>query len=257
MSSSLNMPVERQVEALGRALHMPHLRKAAPELIATARSQRWDPAEVVRVLLEEEMTGREASGKAIRRARAGFPAGKSFEGWREADSSIPVATQSALRTLEWIGRHENLCLSGPSGTGKSHFLEALGRQVIDQGMKVSWFTFESLGALVRRHRVDDTVAKAIERIVRVDLIVIDEIGQLPVKSEEAEAFYRVVDAAYERRSVAVGSNYHPAGFDQIMPKTLASAAVDRLLHHCHIVLTEGDSFRLEEAKQGKGVAPLE
>lgn len=257
MSTVSQGSIDQQVEALSRALSMPHLRKAAPELLRTARSQRWDPAEAVRILLEEEISGRREAGKAIRRARAGFPAGKTFDAWREEDSSIPVATQSALRTLEWIGRHENLCVSGPSGTGKSHFLEALGHLVIEQGMKVSWFTQEALGALVRRHRVDDTVTKAIDRIVRVDLLVIDEIGQLPVKSEEAEAFYRVIDAAYEKRSVAVASNYHPAGFDQIMPKTLATAAVDRLLHHCHIVLTEGDSFRLAEAKEGKGVMPLE
>jgi DNA replication protein DnaC len=72
----------------------------------------------------------------------------------------------------------------------------------------------------------------------------------------AEAFYRVVDAAYERRSVAVTSNIHPSGMDTIMPKTLATATVDRLLHHAHLVLTKGDSHRLAEALAGKGVTPL-
>ena len=62
-----------------------------------------------------------------------------------------------------------------------------------------------------------------------------------------QAFYRVLDAAYERRSVAVTSNLHPSGFDTIMPKTLATATVDRLLHHAHLVLTQGDSHRLAEA----------
>ena len=73
----------------------------------------------------------------------------------------------------------------------------------------------------------------------------------------AEAFYRVVDAAYERRSVAVTSNLHPSGFDTIMPKTLATATVDRLLHHAHVVLTEGTSLLLSEATAGRGVMPLE
>ena len=71
-------------------------------------------------------------------------------------------------------------------------------------------------------------------------------------AEAAEAFYRVVDAAYERRSVAVTSNLHPSGFDTFMPKTLATAAVDRLLHHAHVGLTEGASYRLAEATTGKG-----
>ena len=94
------------------------------------------------------------------------------------------------------------------------------------------------------------------RICRSDLIVVDDIGMLPAGQEAAEAFYRVVDAAYERRSVAVTTNLHPSGFDTIMPKTLATATVDRLLHHAHVVLTEGASYRLAEATAGKGVVPL-
>ena len=65
-----------------------------------------------------------------------------------------------------------------------------------------------------------------------------------------------MDAAYEKRSLAVASNLHPAGFDQLMPKTLATATVDRLLHHAHVVVTEGDSYRLAEATAGKGVMAL-
>ena len=79
---------------------------------------------------------------------------------------------------------------------------------------------------------------------------------LPAGQDAAEAFYRIVDAAYERRSVAVTSNIHPSGLDTIMPKTLATATVDRLLHHAHLVITSGDSHRLAEALAGKGVIAL-
>jgi DNA replication protein DnaC len=79
---------------------------------------------------------------------------------------------------------------------------------------------------------------------------------LPAGRAAGEAFYRVVDAAYERRSIAVTSNLHPSGFDTITPKTLATATVDRLLHHAHVVLTEGTSLRLSEAATGRGVVPL-
>jgi DNA replication protein DnaC len=78
----------------------------------------------------------------------------------------------------------------------------------------------------------------------------------PPAKTPPKAFYRLVDAAYERRSVAVTSNLHPSGFDSIMPKTLATATVDRLLHHAHLVATKGDSHRLAEALAGKGVTPL-
>lgn len=88
------------------------------------------------------------------------------------------------------------------------------------------------------------------------MIVVDDIGMLPSGQAAAEAFYRLVDAAYERRSLAMTSNLHPSGFDTIMPKTLATAAVDRLLHHAHVVITEGTSLRLQDATTGRGVMPL-
>ena len=153
-------------------------------------------------------------------------------------------------------RKENLSICGPSGTGKSHFCEALGQAAVEAGMTVAWFTIEDLGALVRRHRADDSITRALARLVRTDLIIIDDIGLLPVSPDAAEGFYRLVDAAYERRSLAVSSNLHPSGFDEIMPKTLATATVDRLLHHAHIVVTQGDSYRLAQATAGKGVTAL-
>lgn len=239
-----------------RRLRLPYLRAAAPDVVATARAQRWDPAEVLRVLLAEEAAGRDRATRATRRKAAGLPSGKTFDVWREADAAFPAPTQAALRTLEWISRAENLAVCGPSGTGKSHFVEALGHAAIDAGMRVSWFTLESLTQTIARSKVDATTGKVVARICRAELIVVDDIGMLPAGQEEAEALYRVVDAAYERRSVAVTSNLHPSGFDTIMPKGLATATVDRLLHHAHVIVTEGSSQRLAEAMAGKGVKPL-
>ena len=154
------------------------------------------------------------------------------------------------------GRRENAIGWGPSGTGKTHFVEALAHNVIDAGMRVSWFTLESLTEALARANVDGSAGKVIARITRAELIVVDDIGMLPAGQAAAEAFYRLVDATYERRSLAVTSNLHPAGFDTFMPKTLATAAVDRLLHHAHVIITEGTSLRLAEATTGRGVIPL-
>lgn len=96
---------------------------------------------------------RARSSLATRRAQAAFPTGKTFDGWNQALSSIPTPTQAALRTLEWISRAENLVVCGPAGTGKIFLLEALG-------------------VLVRRHRADDSVTKAIARILRADFSVL-------------------------------------------------------------------------------------
>jgi DNA replication protein DnaC len=249
-------PLPAEVEQLMRQLKMPYARSLAPELFATAKAQRWEPVEIVKALLVEEVTGRGRSMLASRRKAAGFPTGKTFAAWDPAVSSIPTPTQQALRTLEWVHRRENLVVCGPSGTGKTFFLEALGQAVVETGRRVVWFTLEHLGGLVAAHRADDTVTKAVARILRAELVVIDDIGLLPVSHDAAEGLYRIVDAAYEKRSIALSSNLHPAGFDELMPKTLATATVDRLLHHAHICQTSGDSIRLTQALDGKGVVPL-
>jgi DNA replication protein DnaC len=256
MTSPATPPLDAELERLLKRMRLPYIRKAAPEVLATAKAQRWEPAEVLKALLVEEVTGRDRSSLATRRARAAFPTGKTFDAWDPQLSSIPAPTQQALRTLEWVHRRENLVVCGPSGTGKTFLLEALGQQAVEAGLNVAWFTLEALGVLVRRHRADDTVTKAITRILRADIVMIDDIGLLPVGTDAAEGLYRLVDAAYEKRAVAVSSNLHPAGFDELMPKTLATATVDRLLHHAHVCQTSGDSVRLSQAMAGKGVIAL-
>jgi DNA replication protein DnaC len=250
-------PLPAELEQLLRRLKLPYVRRSAPEVLATATAQRWEPAEVLRVLFQEEAAGRDRATIASRRRASGLPAGKTFEAWEESAAAIPKPTQRALGTLEWIDRAEALCVCGPSGTGKSHFVEALGHLAIDRGKTVVWHTLESLEGLVRSHRADDTVTKAISKLIRCDLVIVDDVGMLPVSPDAAEALFRVVDAAYERRSLALTSNIHPSGFDELMPKSLAAATVDRLLHHAHVVITDGaDSYRLAQATAGKGVVPL-
>jgi DNA replication protein DnaC len=166
-------PLPAEVDRLLRRLRMPYVRRAAPEVIATAAAQRWEPSEVLRVLLAEEAKGRDEATIRMRRRQSGLPAGKTFDAWDSEASPIPKPTQQALRTLEWLERAEALCVCGPSGTGKSHLVEALGHLAIDRGKTVAWHTLESLAVMLRRHRADDSVSKAIARLIRADLIVID------------------------------------------------------------------------------------
>ncbi len=250
-------PLPDELEALLRRLRLPYLRRAAPDVIANATAQRWEHAEVLKVLLAEEAAGRDQATIRTRRRASGLPAGKTFDVWEPDRCVIPPQTQHALQTLEWIDRHEVLVACGPSGTGKSHFIEALGHLAIDKGKTVAWHTLETLAQLLRRHRADDSISKAIARLIRADLVVIDDVGLLPVSADAAEALFRVVDAAYEKRSIAISSNIHPSGFDELMPKSLATATVERLLHHAHVLITDGqDSYRLAQATAGKGVIPL-
>ena len=250
-------PLPDDLEALLRRLRMPHTRRRRP------RSHRHRQVSTLGTSrsVAGPVHGRRSPGGTGPRWRPGGP-GRPFRlGKRSTPGNpkrppSPQPTQQALRTLEWLHRKENLVLCGPSGTGKTFFLEALGQLAVEQGLHVAWFTLEDLGGLIRRHRADDTVHKAIARILRAELIVVDDIGLLPVAADAAEGLYRLVDAAYEKRSVAISSNLHPAGFDELMPKTLATATVDRLLHHAHICQTSGDSIRLSQALTGRGVTPL-
>lgn len=245
-----------EIDRLTRRLRMPYIRAVAGEIIATAKAQRWDPAEVIRVLLDEEARGRDTATTEIRRRKAAFPAGKTFDTFDPSRFTVSRATQDALATLAWISRRENLVIAGPSGTGKSHFCEALGHAAINNGLTVAWFSIEQLGTLVARHRVDDSIMKALKPVLRCDLVIVDDIGLLPVTDDAAEGLYRLIDAAYERRSVAISTNLHPSGFDELMPRTIATALVDRLMHHAHVLVTTGESVRLTEAANGKGVKPL-
>jgi DNA replication protein DnaC len=147
--------IGEELDKLTRRMRLPYLRRAAPEVLATARAQRWDPAEVVRVLLAEEVVGRDAATRRSRRVTANFPTGKTLASWRAEDSSITEATQNSLSTLEWIARAENLVIAGPSGTGKSHFTEGLAYTAIEKDLRVAWFTLETLAAAIGKGRGRD------------------------------------------------------------------------------------------------------
>jgi DNA replication protein DnaC len=236
---------------------MKYVGPVAAELVATAKAEGWSLEEFLRRFLGEELMGRDEAQRLSRTRAAKFEANaKSFASWKAERSSIDVEVQQALITLEWARRKETLVFSGPSGTGKSHLAGALSRHAIDQGMRVRWNTLETLGDLLTQAKVDGTVTRTIAKICQADIVVIDDIGDLPIDSTQAEAFYRIIDCAYERRSIILTSNTRPDKFDTLMPKSMATAAVDRLMHHAHLIITEGESFRLAEAKNGGGVTPL-
>ena len=251
-------PLPDELDRLARRLRLPYLRKAAPEVLATARAQRWDPAEVVRVLLVEEAAGRDTGHDqdAPPRVRAaGRQDLRRLGRGRLRRSRPPPSTRSG----PWNGSAapRTSASAGPAAPASRTSSKRSGTSRSTTARPSPGTPWNRSTALVRRHRPDDTVSKAIARLIRADLIVIDDVGMLPVSLDAAEALFRVVDAAYERRSLAITSNLHPSGFDELMPKTLAAATVDRLLHHAHVLVCEGgESYRLAQATRGHGVTPL-
>ncbi len=178
---------------------------------------------------------------------------KRLEEFDVAASSVKRASFDYLQSLEWVRAAENLCLVGPAGTGKSHLLVALGHEAVEAGFKVRYFTAADLVESLYRGYADNSVGRMIEQLVRADLIVIDEIGFAPLDDTGAQLFFRVVAAAYERRSLAIASHWPFEEWGRFLPEhTTAVSLLDRLLHHATTVATEGESFRMRDARARGG-----
>jgi DNA replication protein DnaC len=225
-----------------KRLKMAAMRQLAPELLLTAKTQRWKPEEFLRTLVEAEITARDASNARTRRRQAPFPVTKTLEEFDVAASSIPAATFDYLASLEWVRAAENVCLIGPAGTGKSHMLVALGIAAVDAGHRVRYFTAAELVETLYRGLADNSVGRLIETLLRNDLVLVDELGFAPLDDIGAQLLFRFVAAACERRSLGIGSHWPFESWGRFLPEhTTAVSMLDRLLHHCH---TRGHRRRL-------------
>jgi len=240
------------VEGL-RRLKLAAMRQLAPELLVTAKTQRWTPEELLRTLIEAEITARDASNARTRLKTAAFPVTKTIDGFDIAVSSIPPATLNYLSSLEWIPARENLCLVGPAGTGKSHLLVALGHAAVAAGHRVRYFTAADLVDTLYRGLADNSVGRVIDTLLRNELIIIDEVGFAPLDDTGGQLLFRLVAAAYERRALGIASHWPFESWGRFLPEhTTAVSLLDRLLHHSHVVVTNGDSYRMREARKRGG-----
>ena len=184
-----------------RRLKLAAMRRLSPELLVTAKTQRWAPEEFLRTLVEAEITARDAANARNRLKAAAFPVHKTLDEFDVTASSIPPATFDYLASLEWIRAPENLCLLGPAGTGKSHLLVALGVAAVAHGYRVRYFTAADLVDTLYRGLADNSVGRVIDGLLRNDLIILDELGFAPLDDTGAQLLFRLVAAAYERRAL--------------------------------------------------------
>ena len=241
------------LETALRRLRLAAVRKLAPELLVVAKTQRWSPEDFLRTLVEAEITARDESNARGRLKAAAFPVAKTLDEFDVSASSVPKATLDYLSSLEWIAAKENVCLVGPAGTGKSHLLVALGHAAVDAGRRVRYFTAPELVDTLYRGLADNSVGKVIDQLLRADLVIVDEIGFAPLDDTGAQLLFRLVAAAYERVSLGIASHWPFDQWGRFLPEqTTAVSLLDRLLHHSVVVLTDGESFRMREARQRGG-----
>ena len=246
-------PLAPDLAAGLRRLKLAAIRQLAPELLITAKTQRWAPEELLRTLVEAEITARDASNARTRMKNAAFPVTKTLDELDRSACSIPGPTLDYLATLEWITAAENLCLAGPPGTGKSHVLVSLGISAVHAGHRVRYFTAADLVDTLYRGLADNSVGRVIENLLRNDLVLVDEVGFAPLDDTGAQLLFRFVSAAYERRALGIASHWPFESWGRFLPEhTTAVSLLDRLLHHANVVVTAGDSYRMRQARARGG-----
>jgi DNA replication protein DnaC len=236
-----------------RRLKLSTVRAIAPDVCQTAKTQRWAPDEFLRTLIEAEISARDESNYRNRLKVAGFPVTKTLDDFKLQISSVPKPTFDYLVSLEWIRARENLILVGPAGTGKSHLLFGLGHAAVHAGLRVRYFAASDLVETLYRGIADNSVGKVIDGLMRTDLVLLDELGFAPLDLTGTQLLFRFIAAAYERRALGLASHWPFDQWGRFLPEpTTATSMIDRLLHHSVVVVTEGESFRLREARSRGG-----
>jgi DNA replication protein DnaC len=207
-------------------------------------------------LLSDEVERREAKQLELRTRRAQFEGIKTLEDFEFGfNPQIPKAKIIDLATCQFVTRKESVLLVGPSGVGKSHLAQAFGQRACRLGLSVLYLTANKLFAELRAARADHSYDRKLHRFTTPALLIIDDLGLRHLRHEEPEDLYEIIRQRYERGATILTSNRAieewPALFGDAL---LASAAMDRLLHHAHVIAIEGDSYRNPPPRRGRAKA---
>jgi len=197
-------------------------------------------------LLEMELKTREVNRQSRCLRQASFDVIKTFNGYSldhiEIPNSIPIDDLKSAALLE---RKENLILYGPVGTGKTHMATAIGVEACRQGKRVKFYRTAALVNELNDAQIAGNLGKMLKQLSKLDLLICDEWGYIPLDRQGAQLLFQVVADCYEKRSIFITTNLEFSKWNGIFyDEKLTSAIIDRIIHHSHLLVFGGQSYRL-------------
>jgi DNA replication protein DnaC len=196
---------------------------------------------------EQRVRARRKRERLFRKAR--FPQVKSFEGYDFSQVGLPDGyTVGDLRSLAFVDAAQDFVFHGPTGRGKTHLAIAIGCACVDSGREVRFFTAAELVLALAKARAEGSLDSLMRDLGRADLLIIDEFGYVPIDIDGARLLFQAVSACYEARSLVMTTNIEFAKWGTVLgDDKLASAMIDRIVHHGRLVEFGGPSRRMGAA----------
>lgn len=208
---------------------------------------KWTYIEFLSRLLQDEVARRSQKQLKLRLRRAAINTTKTLDGFDFSfNPSVNRQKVLDLAACEYIRQHHNLILCGPTGVGKSHLAQALAHEACIQGFDVLYAQTHALLKHLNGGRADGSFDQRLAKVLRTDLLILDDFGLRPLSPPAPEDLYDIIDRRYEQGSILLTSNRPPAEWPELFgDPLLASAGIDRLLHHADVLIITGSSFRAQ------------